>query len=221
MEETETEEATTTETPSPAPTTTTAPGKTAPAQVSPAQVPATPAANVPQTEHQQKMEVLRTLANAISDKWDQLALDMAIADNPDDKLEAIAKNKKLTPAMKAQQKSECLKSHEKKKARYKQLITENKINFPDLCLGTAVDGIDSILNWSVEDYRDLEGLVRLVNKTKAALPSIEPGKVSEAKWKAFGEKATVKMNPIVLRFVTALSPVRAQVEIDEKNGKFK
>lgn len=180
-----------------------------------------PAPAVPKTEHQQKMEVLRVLANAITDKWADYAIEAAVADNVDEKLETISNNKKLTPAMKAQQKSACQKKHQKMLSRYKQLLDQNKINFPDLCLGTAVDFIDAVVGWSVEDYRDLEGMVRLVNKTKSKLPPFGDGKFTDPKWKAFGDQVTVKMNPIVGKFVSELSGVKAQMDIDEKNGKFK
>lgn len=146
---------------------------------------------------------------------------MAVGDSVDSTLESISKDKKLTAAIKAQRKAACIKHHEKKKARYKQLLVQNKINLGELTLGAMVDSLDAALNWNLDDYRELDGMVRLINKSKAALPSLASGKFDSAEWKAYGEKMQVKLTPIFTKLVANLSPVTTQIDIDEKNGKFK
>ncbi len=178
------------------------------------------------SEKEQKMGIIRRLATGLYPEWELYPINSFATSGKDDKLKEIKANKKLTAAVKQQKTKAIEKLYEKKAARCKVILTERKVNFGEDCLEMCVTGMDAITDWSLEDYRDLEGFARLLNKTKAKyekdLPGLfKSGKSSQDAYTTLGLQIMAKCKPLFDNFMYKLAPVVAQLDKEEAAGKFK
>lgn len=168
----------------------------------------------------EKQAILRRVFSSFCDTWDTAILETLVNPGSEKKLDEIAHNASLSAAAKETRKASILNHCEKKRARIKQLLAEQKIDFSSVCLDFAVNTCDAAMGWTMEDYRDLEGLARLINRTKTKFPSFANGAPSDAAWMAWGDGLKAKVTPSLEQFVATLDPVMRKLIAEEKGGKF-
>jgi len=170
-------------------------------------------------DREQKKVILRHLFDSFGPTWEQFCTDNFVNSDQSEKLAAIAKNPDLTAAQKEQQKEAYRQYAEKKVTRFNELMSEHHLNSTDIALDLCVDAVDSALGWSLDDYRDLDGLTRLVNHSKLKFPAFS-GPNKDAEWKAWGEKLGEHLKPSIEKVASTLSPIMQQMKLDEDSGKF-
>lgn len=169
-------------------------------------------------ERTEKKAIVRSLCEILPG-WAESIPGSYIDQFSRDHVTKIEEDKKLTPAQRAQKKQQYLKLCNEAKPRFKKMLEERKIDMPDCLLGQLVDFGDKLLGWSLQDYKELSKLKRLVADMTAKFPE---AKTAEAFGKALSEKIQpIFMSAIKSQGVDKFKPVLYQVYREEEAGYFK